>query len=116
MVDVWAGALADGIVAIVRKVSPPEAVRTVFLAEVDEHYTGLRMEFHGAAGPLDSRRWTEFADPWSEELSGALLDLREVMLALGAPPRFGLTFTVLRDADYDVAVTYDMPADLPWIH
>ncbi|GAA3455358.1 hypothetical protein [Dactylosporangium matsuzakiense] len=106
----------DSIVAIVRKVSPPEAVRSVFEAEVDEHYTGMRMQFEGEDGPLDSSRWAEFADPWSEELTNTLLDLRDAMVAEGSLPRFGLTFTVDRDAGFDVTLTYDMPADLPWVH
>ncbi|MER7281609.1 hypothetical protein ABT369_44945 [Dactylosporangium sp. NPDC000244] len=106
----------DTIVAIVRKVTPPEAVRSVLLAEVDDHYTGARMEFHSATGPLDSSGWVAFADPWTDELSDTLLALRAAMVARGSPSRFGLTFTVEGDGGFDVSVTYEMPPDLPWIH
>jgi hypothetical protein len=111
-----AASFVDTIVAIVRKCTPPEAVRAVLLAEVDEHYTGTRMEFAAPDGPMDSSGWVEFAEPWSEELSDTLLDLRAAMMARGSPSRFGLTFTVLVDGAFELGVTYDMPSDLPWIH
>ncbi|MEU7869202.1 hypothetical protein [Dactylosporangium sp. NPDC049140] len=114
MVD--ATSCMDTIVGIVRKVTPPDAVRSVLLAEVDDHYTGTRMEFHSATGPLDSSGWVAFADPWTEELSDTLLALRAVMMAEGSPSRFGLIFTVQGDGGFDVSVTYEMPPDLPWIH
>jgi hypothetical protein len=115
MLDMRQQTFVNAVVEIVREISPADAVQTVLLAEVDEDYTCTRVEFRSQSGPMDSTAWVELCAPRSEELSDALLELRDAMVAQGSKSRFGLTFTVLRSGGFEVSVTYDMPDDLPWI-
>lgn len=111
MFDERQGEIAEYIGRILLDIIPDDAVKITAKADVDEDYAGTGVEFESSSGAVGHFSMDTLPRDAVGDISDAFIDLRDVMLADGHDPWYGITFTVDRDGHFDVNFSYAPPED-----
>ncbi|RKR92109.1 uncharacterized protein DUF600 [Micromonospora pisi] len=98
--------VVNTIGGILFKLMPADAVKIIATGDLGEESAGVSIQWRTAAGnsghfPFDEQPFEEII-----QLSDAFVSLRNLMVADGHDAWQGITFTVERDGQFDVDLSY----------